>query len=797
VVAGYDSAWPTYDGGGASDTYDAVPDLSGYRLRVDVYNASGTKLNFGAIIPLRGAYNDALDGIGGFSLECAADDEKVTYLAVGYEVYIYRENEGLVFRGVINRIQRVVAADGRLVAKISGASIARQLVWKNTLLGLQLNNVTLASALSTLLTGTGWSTGSVDVPSTNVTARRYDGNNIAAALMNIAELFQYHTRFDFLTKTVDVAALGASSGLTFMNVENVGPNLYSNGLLYPIQNVEVLSEGDDLWNSIIPLGGGEGINQLSLKYAGTTVGARDQTSPYTISSATGPDGETYYYLEDSASVTAYGRRQKVIVAKDVVPIAQSDTGLKNAANALYQIGATWLQRHKDPPTSYNVTVTGLTHLDSGGTQKFQVGDKIRLIYNGWVKESDGTRRAWLNVDTSLWVMAYARTFDDSGIDTWQITISTVDRQEETLSTKIAALTADMLAVKTAMHPYTHEVTHTLGQRSIAASQPQSIKVIWDANVQYLHKSKLYFYIRALRSNVTANASESAHAHMVAKTTGSAATTIQTGQPSATTTVVNSATSTGSATAITGLATASNASGNAHTHNLNGHIHALTGGAAVTHTHPHGDPTTGVNGAGNTAAETAGANDATGVPGSVTASGDSSVADNKTYVTGSSSTASVSTGVSSGTTTVGSATHTHTQGGYRMNIKDGSGTDREIQLAYNVTALDWWSQFDASSAHTHGLTYGIYVDPSPTSVAAVQIWINGSNRTVALGGPWSTRDSLNTIDITQYLQSQTGATGTPNQSTNTVEFRYGAVDGLAIDIEATMRTLITSMSILPV
>ncbi len=71
----------------------------------------------------------------------------------------------------------------------------------------------------------------------------------------------------------------------------------------------------------------------------------------------------------------------------------------------------------------------------------------------------------------------------------------------------------------------------------------------------------------------------------------------------------------------------------------------------------------------------------------------------------------------------------------------------------VNAFDLYTYDAAAShdhavaipSHTHGMTYGIYAS---TTASAVQVAINGTNRTAALGGPFST--DADSLDITQYL-----------------------------------------------
>jgi hypothetical protein len=74
--------------------------------------------------------------------------------------------------------------------------------------------------------------------------------------------------------------------------------------------------------------------------------------------------------------------------------------------------------------------------------------------------------------------------------------------------------------------------------------------------------------------------------------------------------------------------------------------------------------------------------------------------------------------------------------------------------------DLWTESSSGAhthtlpAHSHALSYGISDDT--TYPAGVQVWINGTNRTSALGGPWgSTGAGIDVeLDITQYITAGT-------------------------------------------
>lgn len=397
-------------------------------LRVDFYSSAGAKLD---LQPLQGtdilqaSYTLGVNRIGSFMLTVAADCEAAAGATAGRQVWVYRNNEGLVFKGTIMSQQITAGADGKLVMKIAGLSTGAQLLWKTTLLGKTFDNQTLSTVVTALLTSSGFSSGSIASPSTNYTGR-FDAVNIWEALMRVAETFGLLLREDNLSTTIDIGAFGDVSGVIFSNVPEITPELAENEDYLPIKSIRIASESKEVWNKIIPLGHQQGIAGSD---SWLTLADSDRSSPYTISSATPSGQPTYYYIGDSTSQTAYGTRERAVTFNHILPLGTSATDKLRAANALYDAAVNYLQLYKDEQVVYDVQVTNLKHLD-GSAYRFQAGDKIHVEYEGMVTDEDGAR-TWKSVDADLFLMDFTRTFNEDGSDDWRFTLSTVDRVLQT------------------------------------------------------------------------------------------------------------------------------------------------------------------------------------------------------------------------------------------------------------------------------------------------------------------------------------------------------------------------------
>ncbi len=419
-------------------------------LQVDFHSAAGVKLD---VPPLLGSdifahsYTLALNRIGNFSLTVAADSEAAAQATMGRQLWVYRNNEGLLFKGVVEDIETTVAADGSTRLVITGRSTAALLTWKTTLLGRTFDNVTLSSLVSTLLSSSGFTAGSIDSPSTNITTR-FDGRNLWDALVFAGEVFGLNVREDNLSTEIDIGAFGTSSGITLRNLDELSPALANNPYMVPITSIRKRSFALDIANKVIPIGQQSGIAGSSVWF---TLAQSTRSSPYTIGSATGPDGQTYYYIEDTTSQATYGTRERVLQVRDILPLGVATADFQRAANTLYDEAVTYLQRHKDAQTAYDVDVVGLSHI-SGAAYRFQVGDKMRLQFTGTTQDADG-RRTYLSVDTDLYVMEFTRSFDASGADTWKLTLSSITREMPNDGNITARFLSELHAVKAAPMPY--------------------------------------------------------------------------------------------------------------------------------------------------------------------------------------------------------------------------------------------------------------------------------------------------------------------------------------------------------
>ncbi|CCF83654.1 hypothetical protein [Nitrolancea hollandica] len=494
----------------------------GRRLRLDVFSPAGALVTRVPVV-FGAEYRLGQDEVGEFSLSLPAADERVALLTSGQRIILYREGEGRVFAGIVGKKEAVQDAEGGELLAVTGASRARELVRRNTMTGASYEGLTVSAIATDLLTGTGWAAGDIATDPAGVTILGI-GKSYWEMLAEVATRKGWHIRENNLAATIDIGPFGASSGLVVRNIAQARgwSDLPLNVL--PLTGIKITEQQEELVNQVVILGGGEGPNALTLRYA-------TRSTPYTVKQGTDQRGNPYWYLEDEASILEHGLHQgPPVVFKDIIPLANSAGSFEAAANALYDAGTAWLRWHAEPVESYEIQFVGLRHYDHGAAV-LNPGDTLRLQYRGYVaREADGTtaNRVWRNIDAELHVLEMRRSFNEDGSDTWSVTVSTSDQRAPDDTALMAETYARLHSVETALRPYT--VSDTVGplRDSVDGTHPFRMEVVFDANVTYLLKAALTILVRPVRSNTTGAASGGGgtgnaggdHSHTIdAQTTG--------------------------------------------------------------------------------------------------------------------------------------------------------------------------------------------------------------------------------------------------------------------------------------
>lgn len=312
------------------------------------------------------------------------------------------------------------------------------------------------------------------------------------------------------------------------------------------------------------------------------------------------------------------------------------------------------------------------------------------------------------------------------------------------------------------------------KEAVDSTHSMTMVIDFDEFVAKLHSAKLRLKLTNLRSTVSAATSAA----------GGGTTATSLGGSAHTHTINATTTQAGGGTTVT------SAAGSLHNHTVSGGTAGSSGdhGHSVPDTEAGGTGTTGAGSSHNhSSATTDGADGTVGVH-THTVSGGSGSESSHTHTGPSHNhTFGQTTGLTgahthslSGITNTAESTHTHsvTLDSHSHSLVNQITAANESSHTHDVTI--------SSHTHTITLTYGVFDGPAPVT-PAVTVTINGTDRTVALGGPWNSSPA-NPLDVTAYLRETSGE---PLTGANTIVFTSNE----AIAIEATLKSVVIPQNLL--
>jgi len=445
---------------------------------------------------LRATTRWELNDVGAFSAQFPVTVPGAEQVDAGMEVRIIRHGEGEIYRGLIAS-RRIVLEDDGPVVEIEGYSTARELAYRTTRLNWRVQNEAVASAVSDLLSGIGWSSAvDADVSAQLVTAE-FQGVTRFEAICSLAQQVYRHVRPMPVERRIEVTKGEEQSGLRCVLLPE-WPYGAEDEALLPITRVRVSRRDEDIVTRVIPLGAGEGPNALTLRWS-------TRSSPYPIRTMTGPDGQTLYYLEDTAASAVYGVRERVVAFKDVAPLANSPAEIERAADVLYDLAAAWLQARTSPRVEWAVRVAGPFRQRNPltGDWRLRPGNFLGLVARGVIEDWDG-KKVFVDLDTDAFVREIERRFEGDVEELWLTLTDTsrVVRDSDLLAEIVNRIWALAVAQKTVP---VREI-HGPFRQTIDLGKPAVMIVDWDENVRFLHQAKLVIVCRRIRSNATTAAS---------------------------------------------------------------------------------------------------------------------------------------------------------------------------------------------------------------------------------------------------------------------------------------------------
>jgi parallel beta-helix repeat protein len=221
---------------------------------IDLLNGSNEPIGDGPLTNvLSVSIQEKLDESGAISFVVPATDLRVATLLDQAARFRVRLSSGALVYGIIDKDALDATAD-QPNRTVQGADMLRELQhysmgWWCFFDDQDLNTIVLPK----LVQDTGWTLGTVDAALGTI-YYSFDGDSRLAALIKIATNTGKHFRLGSAFRSIDFGAFGASSGVTFANVETA---LVSNDGIPIISALQLTSDRAPVVNRIIPWGAGQ------------------------------------------------------------------------------------------------------------------------------------------------------------------------------------------------------------------------------------------------------------------------------------------------------------------------------------------------------------------------------------------------------------------------------------------------------------------------------------------------------------------------------------------------------------
>lgn len=254
--------------------YNIVPEGHG-KLLATVYAAGGAGTYVATLPTILSAWvKRAVGQIGSFEITVPAIDAALASATQGREIVITREEDGDIFRGVIMGKRYGIDAQERYVAILTGLSLAVELHWQSTYMGVVIDAQTSAAAADLVLSGSGWTdlqTGAGFVSMSD----RYDNMSLWQAMERLTETQGAYLRETTTARQVEIKRGTTASGVRLLSPEYVTPEMGSNPLIGFIESITSYEDGAGIVNRIVPFGHDADNIVFDLRYA-------TRASPYAI-----------------------------------------------------------------------------------------------------------------------------------------------------------------------------------------------------------------------------------------------------------------------------------------------------------------------------------------------------------------------------------------------------------------------------------------------------------------------------------------------------------------------------------
>lgn len=346
----------------------------------------------------------SLDKIGTLSFSLPSYDSLTRYLVTGSYFNVYDEIDG--FLGTyLFKSKSVSDNNGNSITTVNCYDVIKELTFETVGFNRLYESQPVSDVLDDIVgLYPGWTVTTEN--GLNDTTIDFQGESILRAVDEQRDRNYAHYRLNGL-RNLEFGYFGDISDVNFVQLRGLDPSeAENNPNIAIITNIGITNESDEIYNKLIPLGFGQGVSQLTIERA--TLG------DYDVRIGTNTDGSFYYYIEDTESVTNYGRRTRIVSLPNIRALDNNEQNILNAANALKLTAEAYLSKHLAPTTEYSIDVQYLR-------KPLRVGELIHVVYKGITNNFK-----YIDVDEYLYVMDITKSRDVGGNRSFSLTVATTD-----------------------------------------------------------------------------------------------------------------------------------------------------------------------------------------------------------------------------------------------------------------------------------------------------------------------------------------------------------------------------------
>jgi hypothetical protein len=485
------------------------------RIFADVFEADGAQVGAGPVTSITNVtVQRVLDGVDTLTVSMPGADKRAFELFThGRTVRLYGDEQGAVRelgRMVIVRDTWTLDANSGAYT-LDGPSELVRLKWVQTWAGYVYGSgggATFESVITDLLgLTTGW-TAEIDSDTAAKTITgRLESASLFSAIQGICKKEGVHFRQKPGAKVIQIGAFGDDSGVRVQQVDGLPGEWVRSGTVIPLGSLVKSGDSENVYNEIVPRGAGD--DEAALTLDGTTRGTGGGFAYDPVTITRGSD--TFTGLRDDASVSTYGRRQRV-VKFDIAPVDNSAPAVQFAKDALYDAAAFELSRAAVKQDSYEITVSAKDAILPGDKISLRVRDTLRWAEN--VHTGRYSQWAYVDIDGAFWVLEASEDVSGTGTST-SLVVSNVDRAIDDAARALVGAISDIRTQSVVVKQSLNHYVFGPEQVEIDASNPATVRFPVGEYTQSFVNARL----RVLSRPFTATSKAAAHRHMMFKFEG--------------------------------------------------------------------------------------------------------------------------------------------------------------------------------------------------------------------------------------------------------------------------------------